>query len=126
MATGTFRAPSASDYSAKVGYIVYKSGTGKEVTLAADGTTMPVGVIVAVENDSTGAVLTVAMSGERCFVRAGAAITLGTHNALMADADGEAIPATASNFSLGYVIAAVTGADNDWVECVVAPSWYEG
>jgi len=128
MAIKSFRAPAASDYSAKIGYVVYKSGTANEVTISTDPTQAaecPVGVIIACENDATGGQVTVAMAGEHCYARAGAAITLGTHNLLKADGDGEVVPATANTWAVGYTVHSVTAADNDLIEIVVAPSWYE-
>ncbi len=114
----TYRAPAASNYFDKIGYIVLKSTTD-EVVLAADGTVLPLGIITDAANEA-GGIVSVCVDGE-CYARFGAAVTVGTHHALMADADGECIAGTAGNFCVGRALASVTAADNDLLPILVAP-----
>lgn len=114
----TFNAPAASNYGSSIGYVVQVTGAN-EVTIATANNVVPLGIIVAAENQNGGQV-TVCVLG-RCKARAGAAITVGTHDFCEADGDGEVIPVQAGGYYVGRFVGKATAADNDLVDFFVQP-----
>ncbi len=104
--TVTRRAPAASNYGSKVGYIVYESNAD-EVTLD-DGTHRPFGVITAAE-DATGGLVAVCVLGE-CDLVLDAATTFtmgGGTGWIRSDANGKGVESVAADgkYAVGRLLS---------------------
>lgn len=126
----TTYAPAADDYRGNEGKIVIRSApaSGKtRAALATAASAQAFGVITTVGIEALGQTLGVCQFGP-CFVKLGAGWTIGTTEpCFMADANGDAIPATAGSRYVGRLVLndLATLAAGNIVEAIVMPGELE-
>lgn len=114
-----FQAPAASNYGANIGKIVYISDSAaREVTLCADGTTIPIGIITDAVSANGGRV-DVCVSGI-CKHLLGGAIT-ETQPFIAATTGGVGTAGAAADYCVGRAILHADGASGDYVDVDVSP-----
>lgn len=120
--TMTFSPPSGQNYSGNEGEVVYISGAGEVTVSTNPGTQFPIGIITKAVNATDGKV-TVCIGGY-CQARAGATITAGTHNLLMAGNDSRLDPASTGNFAVARFVGSASAQDGQWIDVYVEPHFY--